>query len=114
VALAGAPGGFVGAVGPDDVARVSFGEKSAPSLNGGTPGAIEETPGLNGNAVRSGINVAVLGVDAARGDEDVAAPVNVTFGSDGGISAGNSTKLSLVDAANELLHFALLAVEFVV
>jgi len=83
-------------------------------LDGGASGTIEETPGLNGNAIRAGINVAVLGVDAARGDEDVAAPVNVAFGGDGGISAGDGTKLGLVDTADEILHFALLAVEFVV
>ena len=69
---------------------------------------------MDGNAVRTGIDVAILGVDATRGDEDIAAAINVALGGDGGVATRDGAELGLVDPADEFRHLTLPPVHLIV
>jgi len=83
VESSGAPGGGVAAVGANDVARFSLCEKSASGLDGGALVPEEQVACLGGDAVRSGIDVPILAVDSAWGDEVVATTEYISLAGNG-------------------------------
>ena len=78
-----APGGGVAAVGANDVPRATVGKIGTACLDCCPVVSKEEVACLGGDAVRSGIDVPILAVDSAWGDEVVATTEYISL-------AGNS------------------------
>jgi len=79
----GAPGGGVAAVGANDVPRATIGKIGTACLDCCAVVSEEEVACLGGDAVRSGIDVPILAVDSAWGDEVIATTEYISLAGNG-------------------------------